>query len=579
MRKRIRQEQIRMLYAHRLSVLAGSFVIGLISTVVLWQSADKQLLAVWFSMTAILVVIRWRLTDDYHRKSREEQDERYQHWALQFTTGSFVNGILWGVVPLIPYTENANNFSLILIMHAGYISGAALATSIYLPALLAFVLPSSVLFVIGTLVRGLENWPYAFLIVCYLITIVIYANRNNRSVMEQVMLRLENAELLTNLRAQRDKAERAVMDKNRFLAAASHDLRQPVHALGLFVSSLKTREDPEQRRYILGKISQSTEALASLFHGLLDLSKLDAKVLENNPETVNLDELMSVIESQFQYTASEKNLELHVENTTQLAAFVDGALLERILRNLVSNAIKYTIAGSVSVVIESKSDQLLTIAVKDTGIGIEHSEFENIFSEYHQLRNPERDRRNGLGLGLAIVRRLCQLMNIPISVDSEPGRGSVFTLTLPKADKRQITPTTPNVASVGHESLSIVVIDDEQDIVDGMERLLTDWGHKTIVATSIEGALSALEDESAPDAIIADFRLRGEASGLDAIKIICDEFNCDIPALLITGDTAPERLIEAASASVPVLYKPVEPAALREALARIAHEVPCNPPI
>lgn len=573
MRIRIRQEQTRMLYAHRLSILTGSFAIALISTVVLWQYSDKTTLSLWFAAALILLAIRWHLTNGYKKQSRKEQNEHYQLWASLFTVGSFVNGLLWGLVPVIFFTKDPAVLALILIMHAGFISGAALATSIYLPALLAFIVPSTLMFTVSLLVQGgLEYWPQALLTICYFITIVFFARRNNHSVTEQVRLRLKNTELLTDLRAQRDKAEQAVKDKNQFLAAASHDLRQPVHALGLFVNSLKTRDDPKQRKYILEKISESTEALGSLFHGLLDLSKLDAKVLENNPETVNLSELMSLIESEFQYTASEKNLALTIPTATPFAAYIDVALLERILRNLVSNAIKYTSEGCVSVIIEAESDKLLTIAVRDTGIGIDQSEFENIFSEYHQLQNPERDRRKGLGLGLAIVRRLCQLLDIPISVKSKLGAGSTFTLTVPRGDESKIIPALPEDESYDHDALSLVVIDDEQDIVEGMEQLLSGWGHKVIAATSIQGALSALENEAAPDVIIADFRLGGQASGLDAIRVISEEFNCDIPALLVTGDTAPERLIQAASASVPVLYKPLEPNVLKEALSRFSHE-------
>lgn len=574
MHRQIRPEQIRLLYANRVNVLSGSLAIGVLPTIVLWQNSNKIILSLWCMTAIALVIVRWKLSSEYGRRTTVEQNEHCEHWAKQFAAGSFLQGVLWGAVPLIFYTDNVHLFALILTLHAGFVACAALATSIYLPILLAFVIPSSILFFIATLLKGgLEYWPHALIIVAYSIVLLLYAKRNSQSVLEQVSLRLENAELMENLKTEKEKAEQAMLAKNRFLAAASHDLRQPVHALGLFVSSMETRDDVTHRRYVLEKIKQATSALAGLFHGLLDISKLDANVLKNNPDHVCLDSLLLLIESQFQHSAQEKGLEFKVPTTTEHIAYVDEGLLERILRNLVSNAIKYTHAGYVTVIVEIDEDDTLSIAVEDSGTGIDECEHKNIFSEYHQLINPARDREQGLGLGLAIVQRLCKLTEIPISVESKLGLGSTFTLKVPRGDPNQVmkTPTLEN--SKEYFPLNVLVIDDEKEIVEGMRQVLKSWHCNTITATSIDSALQALKGSHAPDVIIADFRLGESISGLDAIKIIREEFNLNIPALLITGDTAPERLQQAATAEITVLHKPVEPTLLKQALDRFSLEL------
>ncbi|MBX2882471.1 MAG: hybrid sensor histidine kinase/response regulator [Granulosicoccus sp.] len=568
MDERIKQELLRILLTQRQNALAGAIIVTLITTFSLWSEHGGQKLMLWSLATIGLLLLRWYLSNGYDRLSVDEQNAQYRYWSNQFTLGSLSNGILWGIVTFLFFSSDPLLLSLIIVVHAGYIGGAASATSILLPTFLAFSVSSSILFTLGIIING--GWDYlkfVVLISFYEVIMIFFAIRNNRSVANQVALRLQNAELLADLREQRDKAETAMIAKNRFLAAASHDLRQPVHALGLFVASLESHQEFEERQYILSKIKQTTAALAGLFHGLLDISKLDANVVENEPEDYPLNDLLYQIRDQFLETARLKDLTLLIKSEDNLVAWVDPSLLERILANLVSNAVNHTDTGSVTISAQLNSNNKIDLQVKDTGKGIPESEHERIFSEYHQLDNPERDRQKGLGLGLAIVRRLSQLMSVPITVSSKPGEGSVFTVTIPTGDPASVVTATQFPEPENH-AINVLVIDDEVDILEGMQKILDNWGCNTVTATSTAEAIAALDGEAEPDVILADFRLRGNESGLDAIQSIREEYNWEIPAILVTGDTDPERLKQATRSSVELLHKPVEPAILRQILCR-----------
>jgi len=266
-----------------------------------------------------------------------------------------------------------------------------------------------------------------------------------------------------------------------------------------------------------------------------------------------------------------KGLTLRIDTPTDLHALVDPALLERIVTNLVSNAINYTDQGYVEIKTAVIATGEIELSVIDTGRGIPASEHENIFSEYHQLENPERNRQKGLGLGLAIVHRLCALMSVPIKVTSSPGQGSCFTITLLRGEQPTVTRVDEALELVS-QGINVVVIDDETDILEGMHKILTNWGCHAVPATSTAEALAALQDYNVePDIIVADFRLKGEDSGLEAISAIREEYNWEIPSILVTGDTAPERLQQAAKASVKVLHKPVEPNQLKSMLRQFVN--------
>lgn len=363
-------------------------------------------------------------------------------------------------------------------------------------------------------------------------------------------------------------AEYADMAKSRFLAAASHDLRQPIHALGLFAAILRGQIDEPAARKTVERIDASIEATDNLFNALLDISKLDAGALVPNVQDFPLRQLFEKIEAAHAQEALFKGIRLRVVPTASIARS-DPQLLEQVVGNLVSNAIRYTRSGGVVVGCRRRG-KCVRIEVWDSGIGIPENRQEEIFQEFFQLDNLERDRKKGLGLGLAIVKRLCDLLDHPIHVVSQPGRGSKFTIEMPIGQatvKTQAESVVPQVSGPAVTGAFILVIDDEVDVLDGMDALLRSWGCHVLTATSGDEALKKMADHERPlDIIISDYRLRNGETGIKVMQRLQAEIGEKIPGILITGDVASDRLREADESRYRLLHKPVHPTALRAAL-------------
>ena len=359
--------------------------------------------------------------------------------------------------------------------------------------------------------------------------------RFNRNFRDIILLKIRGDDLAAELRWQKDVAERANLAKSTFLAAASHDLRQPVHALSLFVGALRNVAIPSDGIRLLDQIEASTLALDSLFGSILDISRLDAGIVDCEPFAFPIDDLLKRICGDHDGEAQAKALSL-VRVPCSAVVFTDPVLMERIVRNLVVNAIRHTRDGRVLVGCRRRGDRL-QVQVWDTGRGIPPDEHERIFQEYTQLDNPERDRVKGLGLGLAIVRRLSRLLACPVDLRSTPGRGSCFGVSLPIASGQARAGTSPDlIGNPAAERGLILVVDDEQAIQEGMSRLLAGWGYGVIVAGSGREMLDRLADcPDIPVLIICDYRLRGEETGPAVIERLQSEYNETIPAVLITG--------------------------------------------
>jgi signal transduction histidine kinase/CheY-like chemotaxis protein len=368
----------------------------------------------------------------------------------------------------------------------------------------------------------------------------------------------------------RRQLELANLAKSRFVAAASHDLRQPLHALGLFVAQLHGAADAAERGRLVGRIDAAMAAMNELFNDLLDISKLDAGILVPNRTEFPLAHLLERVETTCAGAAREKGLRLRVAPSTAWVRS-DVILLERILLNLVTNAVRYTARGGVLVGCR-RSGGLLRIEVWDSGAGIPEDQRRNIFGEFYQLAGSERGRRGGLGLGLAIVERLCRLLDHRIELTSTLGKGSCFAVVVPMvaARTKAVAPAPQAVADASRGKL-VVVIDDDALVVEGMRGLLRGWGCNVVTAASQDAALSDL-DEQRPDLIISDYRLANGITGIEAIEHLRATFGTAIPAFLISGDTAPERVREARAGGYHLLHKPVQPMALRAMLGQLLKE-------
>lgn len=378
-------------------------------------------------------------------------------------------------------------------------------------------------------------------------------------------------EATAELTAQKQAAETAVQAKSRFLAAASHDLRQPLHALTLLVAALKERLSSGETQQLVRHIETSALAMQELLNALLDLSRLDAGVVVAHPECFPLARVLQGIQRQFAPLAAEKGLVLQVR-TTQSWSYSDPVLVERILINLVANAIRYTETGWVSVGARLEGDGL-RLEVWDTGPGIPKDYQDKIFEEYFQLVNPERSRDKGLGLGLAIVARLARLLGTPVNVYSEPGKGSCFSIRLPvcQPETRVEEAAAPAGSAEVHLRHALVAcIDDDLSILEAMVELLAGWDMEVAAGPDVAQVHADLiQLGRSPDVIVSDYRLAGGCSGMEAITSLRQAFGAQIPAVLITGDTAAETIQAIDASGLPVLHKPLRPAKLRAMLSHL----------
>lgn len=374
------------------------------------------------------------------------------------------------------------------------------------------------------------------------------------------------------LRARKDEAEMANIAKTRFLAAASHDLRQPMHALGLFIAALAEQNLDPRATHLIEQIGASASAMEDLLDSLLDISRLDAGVLEPRRQPVPLQMLFDRVRTNMQRDASDRNVKLFVRRTEAWVES-DPVLLERIVANLVSNAVRYAPGGRV-LVCARKDEGRLRIEVRDNGMGIPRESHAVIFQEFVQLGNPERARGKGLGLGLAIVSRLTALLDHQLSLRSAPGRGSVFAVTLPTASSTSLALPAAERAPGDLAGTHVVIIDDDPLALTSLEVLLRSWDCAVTSGTDLAAVVGALDTGTRPPQIVlSDLRLGGEVGGIGTIAALRSRYGRNLPAALVSGDTLPDALRMAQEAGLPLLNKPLRPAKLRAFLMR------CSAPV
>ncbi|MFO1429170.1 MAG: NahK/ErcS family hybrid sensor histidine kinase/response regulator [Candidatus Competibacteraceae bacterium] len=388
--------------------------------------------------------------------------------------------------------------------------------------------------------------------------VLTYANISDRKRREQA------------LEAARQVAEQANTAKTRFLATASHDLRQPTHALGLFFAALAAKVRSAETEPLIKPIEDAIDAVDTMLNALLDISKLDAGVVQPKIGPVAMAGLFQRLEAEYQPMAQENGNSLRVR-PCQAIVQSDAAMLERMLRNLVANALRYTLEGRVLLAARQRGTRL-RLEIYDTGSGIPASKLDDIFQEFYQLGNPERDRRQGLGLGLAIVKRLAALLGHEITVRSRLGHGSCFAITVPLARKapRQTSLPASTLPTLELKDRRVLVLDDDTTILAAMKSLLQSWGCQVTTAGSLEEARKKTGNSTQPpELLIVDYRLRGQASGLNVAAALQAVLGRRVPVLVITGDTAPDRLREAQASGYPLLHKPVPPAKLRSIMYQL----------
>ena len=566
-RDRIQYEQIKTLLAQSPPAVFAHLFYGTGVAILLWDRASHVQLIAWLGFLGLASVLRIVISRRFLRLA--PAPSKWRSWAFLTSTLITLLGLIWGIGAVL-FLDMSDPITMVVIVPVivGLFSAASAISAPYPLSFYGFgataYLPMVWVFLSSGTTIGVALTVFA---VASLITHPMICLEVNRMLERSLRLGFENEAL-------RSESERANAAKTRFLAAASHDLRQPIHALGLSFATLADKTRNTDTQPIIDQVEGAIDAVDSMLNSLLDISKLDAGVVTPKPEPVAVSTFFRQLKNEFYSTAVERENRLTIRNCNAWVQS-DLAMLQRILSNLLGNALRYTTGGRILVAARRRGEKI-RFEVRDTGIGIPEDSFEDIFVEFQQLGNPERDRRQGLGLGLAIVKRLAGLLGHPIGVSSIQGRGSCFWIEVPLATELNFE-TFPT-QEINHQLLNplrdarILVIDDERTILQSMRNLLEQWGCKVATATTIDEAELAVHSQS-PDLLIADYRLTGERTGLDAVYQLRNVIGVNIPALIITGDTAPARLREARDSGLPLLHKPVQPLRLR---STIQHLVGCG---
>lgn len=484
----------------------------------------------------------------------------------------------------VGFSENLLLLAAMVIFGALIVFGGVEATGLFW----VYTTPFLAFFLKGQRLGGLYSLGFLALATFYLLWIaplLSFAQRYSPVVVLHFLLSLGFytglAAAFDHVRSRRDsqlrqakeKMEAAYLAKSRFLAAASHDLRQPAHALGMFASRLTPLpHDPASADIVVG-VKASVQALQDMLEVFFDYSRLDAQSTQVSRQPISVEGVFDQLRTSFANIAAEKGLRLRIRASPAWVQS-DPVLLQRILLNLVSNALQYTNQGSILVTCRPTRERThARIEVWDSGIGIAMQHHEKIFEEFFQIENPERDRNKGLGLGLSMVKRSCRLLNHPLTLRSNLGCGSRFTLRVPLAPRQaEAPPPTPaDIAVTGElDGLYVLLIEDDDLGSQALQGLLASWGCRVAVAGDAASALLHLKHQPLPDYIVSDYRLRGVHNGIDAIRLLRESSGQDMAACLISGDTEMDLRQKALAAGLVLLQKPVRPAKLRSMLRRFA---------
>ncbi|MFG6448738.1 ATP-binding protein [Roseateles sp. BYS180W] len=533
-------------------------VSALVLVCMAWQAPEARWAAgAWFVAVLSVLALRWVMLARLPTWVERSLAQRLR-WASGL---SLLNGSVYGAFVVLWPSLNDYQHMVQTVLLLGLCAASVATVAGNARVLGAFVLP-----MVGSLAAGWAwsgwaggrppwtDWTIAGLVLGFGATLMMLARDVYRVFVDSVLIRQQQAQHNRELRQSLDRTQAAVSAKTRFLAAASHDLRQPMHTLTLFGAALSRRNLDDASRAIVAQMNQALQSLSTQLDTLLDISKLDADVVPVHPQRFALLPWLQRIANEQRPSALRKGLQLQLQCPAQACVDTDPALLERVVRNLLDNAIKYTYQGQVQLLVQAQDDEEWQIHIIDTGPGIAQSEHSRVFDEFYQIDNPERDREKGLGLGLSIVSRLVDLLDLNLRLRSSPGQGCCFTLHIPQC----ALPQQSHSNEGGHSQLTpltVLVVDNEAPVREAMGTLLQAMGCTVLLADSTREAMLRVLSRT-PDLALVDLRLRGSDDGLSTVRSLRTAFP-GLPAVIVTGDTAPEVLRRVHDAGLEMLHKPV----------------------
>lgn len=567
------REKIFLLYRNTpTGCISVVFAVGLVM-MFLWTRTPHVRLIAWAIAEGLVALIAYVDYVHFVRVGFSSRAPRRK------TLLAFFSGLAWGSAPMF-LMPSALEFQVLLLLVVCCIAFSGTVYFSYLtPAFYSFVFTLLGMTALAFLLQGGDiHLMLSVSMVVLLFAVLRFGKNFNDALTRAIDVGIENKALVSELTEQKETAIKANFAKTRFLASASHDLRQPMHTIGLLVALLRNRGGPPEQNNIIEKIHSATQAMENLFTGLLDISKLDAGMVKPDIEDFAIANVLDSVQAHFTPPAEEKGLELRVIRCSGMVKS-DAVILERIVANLVANAVRYTQRGRILVGCRRRRDGF-EIQVWDTGIGIPPERHSEIFQEFVQLDNPERDRTKGLGLGLSIVKRSADLLGHSIAIRSRPGKGSCFTVNVARG-AQSIAPAPAHTeeqtqtSDISLHGLFIVVIDDELDIRFAMQAILEQWGCHVLSAGSAQEAINQLQNHlRAPDLVISDYRLRDNQNGIQAVAAVRAALEEDLPAIIITGDIAATELRQVVALGLPLAHKPIGAEQLRalisETMARAA---------
>jgi len=572
---RARADQVATLYASWPRTTASMLFGGALFCAAMWGEAPPALMGAWIAL--IVANQSWRGLLARAWRRAHPGPSAMRRWGCYWSIGSTAAGALWGVAAVAMFPGSPARQALAIVCLFGVVLGGLNLTAVYKPSFYGFVLPALVPLILRVGAEGGPVHLYTALVMAVVLAFVLaFGHRLNDVLTDALATRHRNADLIAELKLRtraaldaRAAAEEANRGKSQLLAAASHDLRQPLHALGLFVAALARRARDGELAPLVASVSGALVALEAQFAQLIDLSRLEAGALEPSRERVPLAPLFERLARESAVEARSRGLAVSFVRT-RLSVVSDALMLERMLRNLVSNALRYTPDGGVVVGARRRGGDVV-IEVVDSGVGIAPEHRGRVFDEFFQVPGrTERGRSGGMGLGLAIVRRFADLLGHGLTLRSAPGHGSRFGIVAPRAADAPPARLRPPTAVRSLAGACIAVIDDDPAAVDGMRALFSTWGAEIAGGAHADAVLAALgEAERYPDLIVADLRLGDDASGLAAIARMRDELGEPVPALVVSGDLRAGTAREVREAGFLLLAKPVVPASLEAAASTL----------
>jgi len=532
----------------------GSIVGGVALVAVFWQTHNQTWLLLWSIALLLESLVRVRMAYAFRRAT--DSVERVQKWASRWVATSLAAGLLWGAAGALFFASDEPLQQLVLVaVVLGVAFGSLTLYASHRPALWAF-LPAALLPLIGRMLAE-QNPAYytAAIVMLAVFGFTIFFGRNfGEAMFESVKNNYENEVLVEQLIAEkrisddaRRAAENATRSKTQFFAAASHDLRQPLQAIGIYVSLLKKRAQGPLEP-LVKNLSTAVESLSKLVEELLEISRLDSGSIQPRTQQVLVDEMFGLLEQEFMPQAAAKGLALRVRRAGY-AIESDQMLLMRVLRNLLANAIRYTQRGGVLLAARPRGG-LISLEVYDTGPGIRQQELDRIFEEFYRGESSKNEAGSGFGLGLSIVKRICGVLGHPLVVTTRPGSGTVFRVevplsAMPRRPVRSMADTT-EVAFCTLSGHTLVVLEDNEEILNSLTRLLRSWGADILSATHFNASLmKRLANRKRIDLIIADQNLGNSAiSGVEAVFRIREIVGFPVPVIMLTAVHGLEVLAE-----------------------------------